>query len=491
MGCRDSDSTVSANRPFRFPFFDALYQRVKISADGYLSFADGSLPYPNTDPIPLTLPPNNILAPYWTNINIGMCGGLGAGGVWTLAQGADGRFQWDEDSTFVIEWKGVYSSVDCSRATEADVLRFQVILSPQGGITFQYASLPTPPDAAAHAETTPTVGVENEDGTVGWQYGRGWVGQSVVTSLGRIRELSAETAITLRMCDAYQAPLTAANEAWVYPCVEHASCDNTRGSFECTCEEGYTAGGDRCLPSPCRVGQTIANSDRTGANTCRGNTGDVCEYECSGDFLPFGEHKCGTDGAFHGGICINECHTLSLNGDCFPGYNGLYIIQQDTMGGQPHFVKQDMEPGDKDLHWSGFSWDIGGLHGRCQQDCLAPRSSSASQVERMFGTHTWQLWCGNGWVPMHVTVQCMQLCADTCATARNGVCEDGGAHSDGRESCYYGTDCEDCGARDTAPGAPCLEDEDEHGFTCAAYVTAGYTCLEMTQHFHKDCSCTW
>jgi len=34
-----------------------------------------------------------------------MCGGLGAGGVWTLAQGEDGRFQWDEHSTFVIEWK--------------------------------------------------------------------------------------------------------------------------------------------------------------------------------------------------------------------------------------------------------------------------------------------------------------------------------------------------------------------------------------------------
>ena len=28
-------------------------------------------------------------------------------GVWTLAQGEDGRFQWDEHSTFVIEWKGV------------------------------------------------------------------------------------------------------------------------------------------------------------------------------------------------------------------------------------------------------------------------------------------------------------------------------------------------------------------------------------------------
>ena len=53
-------------------------------------------------------------------------------------------------------------------------------------------------------------------------------------------------------------------------------------------------------------------------------------------------------------------------------FAGLYIIQTDEMHGQPHYVKQDFEPGDKDLHWSGSSWDIGGLHGRCgMQDCLA------------------------------------------------------------------------------------------------------------------------
>jgi hypothetical protein len=107
------------------------------------------------------------------------------------------------------------------------------------------------------------------------------------------------------------------------------------------------------------------------------------------------------------------------------------------------------------------------------------QGNSQSQVERMFGTHTWQLWCGNGWVSSHVSVHCMQLCSNTCETHNNGICEDGGAHSEA-ETCYYGTDCADCTARDTSPGQTCMETDDEHGFTCAEYVLAGYTCFEMT-----------
>lgn len=130
---------------------------------------------------------------------------------------------------------------------------------------------------------------------------------------------------------------------------------------------------------------------------------------------------------------------------------------------------------------TGHSWNIGYTHGQCNSgSCLAPlQQSSQSQVERMFGVHTWQLWCGNGFVPTHVSVNCMQLCSDECATAHNGICEDGGAHSVS-ETCYYGTDCADCTARDTAPQQPCVEPEDEHGFTCDQYVLAGYTCFEMT-----------
>jgi hypothetical protein len=92
-----------------------------------------------------------------------------------------------------------------------------------------------------------------------------------------------------------------------------------------------------------------------GRNRCTGVTGDTCDFECSGDFLPFGEHKCGVDGFFNGGMCISECHTLQLDGDCFPSYNGIYLIQDNEVRGQPHYVKQDLEPGDKDLHCASHS----------------------------------------------------------------------------------------------------------------------------------------
>ena len=326
--------------PFRFPFFDEIFQRVKISADGYLSFADGSLPYPNTAPIPTQLPPNNIIAPYWTNLNIGSCGDAGAGGVWTLTEGTN------NDMRFVVEWRAVHSGVSCDTATTEDVLAFEAILTPTGGITFQYQSLPSSVDGAA--ETVPTIGTENEDGSVGWQYGRGWSARSEST-VGALP--TDRTAVALTLCDEYQEPLSEQDSNWVFPCVERADCENTLGGFNCTCEVGYTEGGTSvCGPSPCRSNQEIMNSNRMGSNRCTGVTGDVCEFECTGDFLPFGEHKCGTDGFFHGGMCISECHTLSIAGDCFPSYNGIYLIQDTEVRGQPHYVKQDFEPGDKDLH---------------------------------------------------------------------------------------------------------------------------------------------
>ena len=79
-------------------------------------------------------------------------------------------------------------------------------------------------------------------------------------------------------------------------------------------------------------------------------------------------------------------------------------------------------------------------------------------MEQLFGTRTWQVWCGNGWVQVrlacrtsqwpaaahtrttmgisrvsiqlsngsrqtHLTVKCMRLCSDTCDTAGDGVCQ--------------------------------------------------------------------
>ena len=35
------------------------------------------------------------------------------------------------------------------------------------------------------------------------------------------------------------------------------------------------------------------------------------------------------------------------------------------------------------------------------------------------------------------------------------------------------------GQRETSPEEPCLELEDQHGFTCDDYIEAGYTCAEV------------
>jgi hypothetical protein len=42
---------------------------------------------------------------------------------------------------------------------------------------------------------------------------------------------------------------------------------------------------------------------------------------------------------------------------------------------------------------------------------------------------------------------------------------------------------------DTYTGTFCVENQDEHGFTCSQYVAAGYTCATMMNTFHYDCRC--
>lgn len=221
--------------------------------------------------------------------------------------------------------------------------------------------------------------------------------------------------------------------------------------------------------------------------------------------MQFGEHVCGYGGAFFGGMCIESCHTLQVDGDCFDSFNGLYTLMEDEQGettlsrGQPQFSKHDSRDLDeKLLHWDGAHWALRstvGDHGVCA-DCPQGAGNSNNYVESMVGSHQWQLGCGssNGGgmatQPIHLQIDCMVLCADVCDTAGNGVCEDGAAGSVQPATCHYGTDCRDCGARDTGAGEQCVEPVDEAGFTCQDYVAAGYSCLQMVTYYAKDCSCT-
>ena len=101
------------------------------------SFANQNLPNPSL--------PNNVLAPWWTDLN------LGAGGNWYLGTLTDGVHSWD-----IFEWENIPRFGDNS-----STFSFQIWLE-QGtdNITFVYGSY-------AGNTGDGTTGAENSDGTIG------------------------------------------------------------------------------------------------------------------------------------------------------------------------------------------------------------------------------------------------------------------------------------------------------------------------------------
>jgi hypothetical protein len=96
--------------------------------------------------------PNNVLSPWWTDLN------LGAGGNWYLGALTDGVSVWD-----IFEWAGVPRFGDLG-----STFSFQIWLERgTDNITFAYG-----PASAGASTTDGTTGAENADGTIGdtWYY---------------------------------------------------------------------------------------------------------------------------------------------------------------------------------------------------------------------------------------------------------------------------------------------------------------------------------
>ncbi|WP_412063583.1 choice-of-anchor B family protein [Rubrivirga sp. IMCC45206] len=137
----NDEGSATLTLPFAFPFYGASYTEVGVSTNGYAAFAY-SQDYSN-GPIPSAVTPNGLLAPFWDDLH--RRSGTAYSG--TLP---DGRFviQWTNWGTYVPS-----SGVD---------LTFQILLSDDGSIEYQYGTLTGPLDSA-------TVGIEDEDGAVGLQ----------------------------------------------------------------------------------------------------------------------------------------------------------------------------------------------------------------------------------------------------------------------------------------------------------------------------------
>ena len=142
------DDYVTALLPpgWSFPFYGGHKRdRVRISTNGYLTFSGAHFSYGNTLPIPDIAAPNDMIAPYWTDLNP------------ADADADGGMFTYATESHFVVLWKRIpLWGTD-------DVATFEVIMGRDGAITFLYEE--TPSQMLDYAQ--PSVGLENSDGTQG------------------------------------------------------------------------------------------------------------------------------------------------------------------------------------------------------------------------------------------------------------------------------------------------------------------------------------
>ncbi|MEV7007559.1 S8 family serine peptidase [Streptosporangium sp. NPDC051022] len=137
-----------------FKYAGKTYTRIGVVSDGY-TVAGGTSGSADINPRPQSLPdpspPNNVLAPYWTDLD-----GTGAPGVY-VGTLTDGVNRW-----LVVEWR-----LNLYNTSDTKVFQQWIGLNGEEDITYTYdpARLPGTPPASYGL----TVGAENDEGTAGGQ----------------------------------------------------------------------------------------------------------------------------------------------------------------------------------------------------------------------------------------------------------------------------------------------------------------------------------
>jgi subtilisin family serine protease len=146
------DSATSVPLPFAFPLYGQQYSSVEITTNGYIQFAAplGGSVFSNTS-IPDASAPNAAVYPLWDDLIVDE-----SSSVLTSVVGSA------PDRQFVVEWRDVAFLLNSSLR-----VRFEVVLHEDGRILMQYASVDPDPMQQGNAAT---VGLENENGSDGFQY---------------------------------------------------------------------------------------------------------------------------------------------------------------------------------------------------------------------------------------------------------------------------------------------------------------------------------
>jgi hypothetical protein len=142
------DKEIPVTLPFGMRYYGTTYTTVYADTNGTLYFTNPTKAFWAKQALPTAATPNNVVAPFWTDLKVDA-----SASVRTTTIGAAPNRQ------FVIEWRNVLSYSGANRFS------FEVLLGEDGTITFNYSGLTTPDTRGS----TAAVGIENSDGTVGFQ----------------------------------------------------------------------------------------------------------------------------------------------------------------------------------------------------------------------------------------------------------------------------------------------------------------------------------
>jgi hypothetical protein len=144
----DDEISVYGFLPFKLRFYGEQYLYVIISTNGLVGFDVVGADFRNNSPLPYASPPNNIICPFWDDL--------------TVEPSKGGAIYVYHDTTvdaFVIQWDHVTDAL-----TETNSLTFQVqFFNSPPEIRFMYQSL----KGSIASGNSATVGIENQDGTIG------------------------------------------------------------------------------------------------------------------------------------------------------------------------------------------------------------------------------------------------------------------------------------------------------------------------------------
>ena len=135
------DDFVEVTLPFTFEFYGQPKTAVKIGSNGYLTFGGDGTDFSN-DAIPDAVDPNDIIAPFWDDLNP-----ADGGTIHYLATATE----------FIVQYTDINHY---SGGGEIGTYTFQVILKSNGQMLFQYLTLSGVIDSQ-------TIGIENSDASDG------------------------------------------------------------------------------------------------------------------------------------------------------------------------------------------------------------------------------------------------------------------------------------------------------------------------------------